>query len=48
MQMFLDRFATGFAPDEHAAMVVDGAGWHIARNLRIPGNIILVLLPSYT
>ncbi|MFC7739033.1 transposase [Roseomonas sp. GCM10028921] len=48
MQLFLDRFSPTLAPDEHAAMVVDGAGWHIARDLRIPGNITLVLLPPYS
>ena len=48
MQVFLDRFSNGLAPDEHAAMVVDGAGWHIAHELRIPGNITLVLLPPYS
>ena len=28
MQNFLDRFAATLAEDEHAVMVVDGAGWH--------------------
>jgi hypothetical protein len=47
MQLFLERFSSTLAPDEHAAMVVDGAGWHIARDLRIPSNVTLVLLPPY-
>ncbi len=47
MQLFLDGFSSTLAPDEHAAMVVDGAGWHIARDLRIPSNVTLVLLPPY-
>jgi hypothetical protein len=45
MQAFLDRFSTALAPDEHAAMVVDGAGWHIAHDLRIPRNVTLITLP---
>ena len=39
------HLSSTLAPDEHAAMVVDGAGWHIARDLRIPGNVTLVLMP---
>ena len=30
MQIFLDRFAAKFAPDEHGALVLDQAGWHVA------------------
>ena len=48
MQLFLDGFSSALAPDEHAAMVVDGAGWHIAHDLRIPGNVTLVSLPPYS
>lgn len=48
MQLFLDRFAPTLASDEHAAMVVDGAGWHIAHDLRGPENVTLVLQPPYS
>ena len=48
MQAFLDRFSAALAPDEHAAMAVDGAGWHVAHALRIPDNVTLVLLPPYS
>ena len=48
MQLFLDRFAATLASDEHAAMVVDGAGWHIAHDLRVPENVTLVLQPPYS
>jgi len=41
MQLFLERFSSTLAPGEHAAMVVDGAGWHIASGLRIPGSVTL-------
>ena len=47
-QAFLDRFSAALAPDEHAAMAVDGAGWHVAHALRIPDNVTLVLLPPYS
>jgi hypothetical protein len=48
MQVFLGRFSSALAPYEHAAMVVDGAGWHIAHDLRIPGTVTLVLLLPYS
>ena len=47
MSVFLDHFAAGLASDEHAVMVLDYAGWHGARALRIPDNVSLVPLPPY-
>ena len=48
MQLFLDRFAETLAPGEHAAMVLDQAGWHITDDLAVPPNVSLILLPSYS
>lgn len=48
MQIFLDRFAATLAEDEHAVMVVDGAGWHTTRALVVPPNVTLVPLPPYS
>jgi hypothetical protein len=48
MQQFLDRFAATIAEDEHAAMVLDRAGWHGAGALIVPANITLVPLPPYS
>lgn len=48
MQIFLDAFAGTLAPDEHAVMVLDGAGWHAARALKTPPNVTLVPLPPYS
>ena len=48
MQEFLDRFAATIADDEHVAMFADRAGWHIADDLRVPDNITLLQLPSYS
>jgi len=48
MQLFLDRFAATLAPDEHAVMVLDKAGWHGAGALSVPQNVTLVPLPSYS
>ena len=48
MQAFLDGFAAKLAPDEHAALVLDGAGWHVAHDLRAPDNLTLIPLPPYS
>jgi transposase len=48
MQIYLDAFAKTIAADEHVAMVVDRAGWHIANALKVPDSITLVPLPSYS
>jgi DDE superfamily endonuclease len=38
----------GMNRDEHVAMVMDRAGWHFAKNLKVPENITLVRLPPYS
>ena len=48
MSLFLEGFAARLAADEHAVMVLDQAGWHGAKALRVPGNVTLVPLPSYS
>lgn len=48
MQIFLDAFAETIPDDEHAVMVLDRAGWHGAKALRVPPNVTLVPLPPYS
>ena len=48
MQAFLDAFAATIRDDEHVALVLDGAGWHGSKALRVPCNITFVLLPPYS
>lgn len=48
MSLFLTEFAKTLAPDEHAVMVLDGAGWHGSTILAVPENITLVPLPPYS
>lgn len=48
MNEFLTRFGAALAPDEHAALVLDGAGWHTATGLRVPDNVTLIRLPPYS
>ena len=48
MQIYLEEFAKTMAPDEHVAMVMDRAGWHVAKGLKVPDNMTLVRLPPYS
>ena len=36
------------APDAHAAVILDRAGWHRSQGLVVPGNITLLELPPYS
>jgi transposase len=35
-------------PDRHVVLVLDRAGWHVARALNVPKNITLLHLPPYS
>ena len=48
MNLFLAELAAGLPGDVQAALVLDGAGWHVARALVVPPNITLVPLPPYS
>ena len=48
MQVFLDHLAAFRPPDVHLVLAVDGAGWHVSRDLTVPPNITLVVLPPYS
>ena len=48
MGRFLDGFAQLLAPDEHAVLVLDNAGWHVAKALAVPANVTLMFLPPYS
>jgi transposase len=47
MTLFLAEVAARHA-EEHILMVLDGAGWHKAADLRVPENIDLIPLPPYS
>jgi transposase len=34
--------------DAHVVLVLDRAGWHVAKNLKVPHNITLMHLPPYS
>jgi hypothetical protein len=45
MQLHLEEIATKIAPGTHAILILDQAGWHGAKDLRVPSNISLLPLP---
>ena len=45
MQLHLDEIATKVTPGAHAIVILDQAGWHGAKALKVPGNISLLPLP---
>jgi transposase len=48
MSLFLGQFAATLASHTQAVVVLDQAGWHGARRLRVPENLTLVPLPPYS
>ena len=48
VQVSLDGLSATIAAGVHAVMVWDGAGYHVAKGLRVPANLTLVGLPPYS
>jgi DDE superfamily endonuclease len=48
MQVRLDELSQAVAADAHAVVLMDRAGWHIAKNLAVPANLTLLFLPPYS
>ena len=48
VNVLLAGFGAMLAADEHAAMVLDGTGWHTSGDLRVPDNVTLVPPPAYS
>ena len=48
MSLQLAEIAQAVAPGAHAIVLLDQAGWHVSARLRVPANITLVPLPSYS
>jgi hypothetical protein len=44
--LHLAEIAQAVAPGAHAAVLMDRAGWHRAKDLVVPDNLTLVLLPA--
>lgn len=48
MSLHLTEIASQVAPDAHAVVVLDGAGWHqTGGRLQVPDTITLLPLPPY-
>ena len=47
MSLHLAEIGRRVAYGSHAALVLDGAGYHVAKHLAVPENITLVPLPPY-
>lgn len=48
MQHHLEEISYHVAKGKHAVVVLDRAGWHLAKDLKIPVNISLLSLPAYS
>ena len=48
MQRHLDEIAQNIRPKAHAVILMDGAGWHKAGDLKIPKNMSLMFIPPYS
>lgn len=48
MQLLLDELAAAVSADAHAILVLDRAGWHIAKRLIWPPNVTPLHLPAYS
>jgi len=48
VNLFLEQFSQTLRPDEHAAMIWDGAGFHLSGQLQVPANVTIIQLPPYS
>jgi hypothetical protein len=48
INLFLSEFSKQLAPDTHAVLIWDQAGFHTSRSLEIPVNVSLISLPPYS
>lgn len=46
MNVFLEEMSKEIG-DNEAIVIMDGAGWHKSKDLIVPKNIIIKLLPPY-
>ena len=48
VQSFLDQLSATIPRRTHVVLVWDGAGYHVAKALRVPANLSVVTLPPYS
>ena len=47
MNLHLEAISKAVDPTAHAAVLLDGAGYHRSKRLQVPANITLIRLPRY-
>jgi transposase len=48
VQTFLDQLSGAIPSGTHVVLVWDGAGYHVAKAVRVPQNLTVVTLPPYS
>src|SRR3954451_15494082 len=48
MDVFLAELSRAVPAGSHAALVLDGAGWHVSEDLTVPPNLTLIHPPPYS
>lgn len=48
MQLHLYEISKNITRGYHAIVVMDKAGWHVAKKLKVPSNMTLIKLPAYS
>src|SRR5437660_11190281 len=48
MGVFLAELSRAIPAGTHAALVLDGAGWHVSEDLAVPANLTLIHPPPYS
>lgn len=48
MNHHLRHISESVGPEVHVVLVLDQAGWHVARALQMPDNVTLLYLPPYS
>ena len=48
MNQFLQQLSLSIAADKHILLVLDRAGYHVSKGLKVPENISLLHLPPYS
>jgi transposase len=48
MNAHLEFISQEVGPQRHAVLVLDRAGWHLAKALKVPVNMTLLHLPAYS
>ena len=48
MNAHLSAISQQVGDEAHAVLVLDNAGWHVAKSLKVPSNLTLLHLPPYS